>query len=70
MKTKIALAAALAAGIISTPAFADYWIVREGPTAQCKIVTTKPTDTKITIVGDTVYKTREEATKEMTTVCK
>ncbi len=70
MKTKIALAVALAAGILSTPAFADYWIVRDSPTAKCRIVTTKPTDTKITIVGDTVYKTREEATKEITTACK
>lgn len=70
MKTKIILAAALAAGILSTPAFADFWIVRENPTAQCKIVTTKPTETKVTIVGNTVYKTREEATKEMTTACK
>lgn len=70
MKTKIILAAALAAGLLSTPALADFWIVRESPTAQCKIVTTKPTETKITIVGNTVYKTREEATKEMTTACK
>lgn len=70
MKTKIVLAAALATGILATPAFADFWIVRESPTAQCKIVTTKPSETKITIVGNTVYKTREEATKEMTTACK
>ena len=70
MKTKIILAAACATGVLSTPAFADFWIVREGPSAQCKIVTSKPTDTKITIVGNTVYKTREEASKEMTTVCK
>lgn len=70
MKTKIILAAALAAGILSTPAFADFWIVRDSPTAKCKIVTTKPSETKVTIVGNTVYKTREEATKEMTTACK
>jgi hypothetical protein len=69
MKTKIVLAAALAAGVLSTPAFADYWVVRESPSAQCKIVTTKP-ETKVTIVGNTMYKTREEATKEMTTACK
>ena len=44
--------------------------MRESPTAQCKIVTTKPSETKVTIVGNTVYKTREEATKEITTACK
>jgi hypothetical protein len=70
MKTKIILVSALAVATLSTPAFADFWIVRDSPTAQCKIVETKPADTKIMIVGNTVYKTRDEATKEMTTVCK
>ena len=70
MKTKIILVSTLAVATLSTPAFADFWIVRDSPTAQCRIVETKPADTKITIVGNTVYKTRDEATKEMTTVCK
>jgi hypothetical protein len=55
---------------VATPAFADFWIVRDRPTADCRIVETKPSDTKITIVGNKVYKTRDEATKEMTTVRK
>jgi hypothetical protein len=70
MKTKIILVSTLAAATLSTPAFADFWIVRDSPTAQCKIVETKPADTKVTIVGNTVYTTRDEATKQMTTVCK
>ncbi len=64
------LIAATAVGVLSTPALADFWIVRDSPTAECRIVETKPADTKITIVGNTVYKTRDEATKEMTTICK
>ncbi len=67
---KRVLLAAGAVAVLSTPALADFWVVREGPSADCKIVETKPTDTKVTIVGNTVYKTRDEATKEMTTVCK
>lgn len=64
------LLAAAAVAVVSTPALADFWIVRDSPTAECRIVESKPADTKITIVGNTVYKTRDEATKEMTTVCK
>jgi hypothetical protein len=64
------LLAAVAVGVLSTPALADFWIVRDSPTAECRIVETKPADTKVTVVGNTVYKTRDEATKELTTVCK
>ncbi len=70
MKTKPIVAGGRGAGVLPRPAFGDFWTVREGRRAECKIVATKPTDTKITIVGDTVYKTHEEATKEMTTACK
>ena len=66
---KIVLAAALT-GFIATPALADFWIVRDSPTADCKIVETKPTDTKIVVVGNKVYKSRDEATKELAVVCK
>ena len=69
MRARIALATLIAASALSTPAFADFWIVRQGPAHQCQVMTTKPTDTKI-IVGNTVYHTRDEATKEMATVCK
>lgn len=70
MKIKIILGSALALGMLATPALADFYIVRDNPTAECKIVETKPADTKIVVVGNKVYKTRDEATKEMTTVCK
>jgi hypothetical protein len=70
MKVRTLLLSAIAVGVLSTPALADFWIVRDGPTAQCRIVETKPADTKVTIVGNTVYKTRNEATKEMAVVCK
>jgi hypothetical protein len=66
----VLLAAVAAVTMAATPALADFWIVRESPTAECKVVETKPADTKIIISGDKVYKTRDEATKEITTVCK
>ena len=69
MKWKI-LAAAIAATACATPALADFWIVREGPTGPCRIVETRPTDTKIVIVGNKAYKVRDEAEKEMVVVCK
>jgi hypothetical protein len=68
MKTLIAAAAVATA--FATPAFADFFIVREGPTGPCRIVETRPTDTKIIVVGNKVYKVRAEAEKELTVVCK
>jgi len=61
---------AVAAATFATPAFADFYIVREGNAGQCRIVETKPTDTKIIVVGNQVYKTRADAEKQLTVVCK
>ena len=69
MKVKL-LAATIAIAAFATPALADFWIVREGPTGQCRIVDVRPTDTKIVIVGNKAYKVRDEAQKEMAVVCK
>jgi hypothetical protein len=70
MKHKLLMAAA-AVTIFATPALADFWIVRDSPTANCRIVEQRPTDTKVTIVGgNKVYTTRADAEKEMTVVCK
>jgi len=69
MKAKL-LAAAIAVGVFTTPALADFWIVREGPSGTCRVVETKPTDTKLVIVGNKAYKVRSEAEKELAVVCK
>jgi hypothetical protein len=68
MKTLIATAAVLTA--FATPVLADFWIVREGPTGPCRIVETRPTDTKMIVVGNKAYKVRAEAEKELAVVCK
>jgi hypothetical protein len=41
MKVKL-LAAAVAISAFATPALADFWIVREGPTGKCTIVENPP----------------------------
>jgi len=72
MKTKL-IAATIALAALATPALADFWIVREGgPTGKCMVVDKKPTDTKVVIVGGDgkIYKTRADAEKELTVVCK
>jgi hypothetical protein len=66
---KIILAAGIAAAC-ATPALADFFIVREGPSGPCRVVETRPTDTKIVVVGNKAYKVREEAQKELAVVCK
>jgi hypothetical protein len=66
---RIVLAAGIAA-VCATPALADFFIVREGPTGTCRVVETRPTDTKIVVVGNKAYKVRAEAEKEIAVVCK
>lgn len=68
MKAKL-LAVAIAATAFATPAFADFFIVREG-TGPCRIVEVRPTDSKIIIVGNKTYTVRAEAEKDLAVVCK
>jgi hypothetical protein len=68
MRMKL-LAVAVAVTAFATPAFADFFIVREG-NGPCRIVETRPTETKIIVVGNKTYTVRAEAEKEMAVVCK
>jgi len=63
---KIAAVALLLA--VATPAFADFYIVQDTSTKKCTIVDKKPTVTTTTVVGNGVFKTREEAMTGMKTV--
>ena len=67
---RIALAAALVAAI-STSAMAQtqYYVVQDVKTKRCTIVDKKPsTTTEVTVLGNTVYKSRTEAESGMKTV--
>jgi hypothetical protein len=68
MRTRL-LAVAIAATAFATPAFAEFFIVREG-TGPCRIVEVRPTDTKIIVVGNKTYAVRAEAEKDLAVVCK
>jgi hypothetical protein len=62
----------LAAAVLSssTPAFADYYIVRESSAGPCRIVDSKPADSKSIVGGDRYYTDRAVAEKEMPLLCK
>jgi hypothetical protein len=53
----------------SSATAAEYYIVR-GPDKKCRVVEKRPTEKTITVIGDRAYVTREEATKQVTVVCK
>ena len=73
MSTKIVLAAAAMLAFCSSAAFAaDYYVVQDKTTMKCKIVETKlpATETTWVQVGPLAFKTREEAEKQSTVICK
>ena len=54
----------------TAPAFAaEYFIVR-GADKKCQIVETRPTDTKIVVLGNKAFVTKDEAEKQITVLCK
>lgn len=71
MNRKIICMVACATAILSaTPALADYYIVREGPTGPCKIVAARPADSKTVVGGDRSYASRAAAEKQLPLLCK
>ena len=72
MTKKIALAG-LAAVLLSGGALAaEYYVVQEKATKKCKVVETRPAATETTWVqvGPMAFKTRDEAEKQVTVICK
>ncbi len=70
-KMKTVVCAALIAAFV-TPAFAasEFYVVQNVKTKKCSVESKKPTDTtKVTVMGDTVYKTKKEAQGAVKTVC-
>jgi hypothetical protein len=56
--------------LVTTPAIAEYYIVRETAVGPCKIVESRPDDAKSIVGGDRSYATRAEAEKEIPLLCK
>jgi hypothetical protein len=55
---------------VASPAFADFYVVQEPTTKKCKVVETVPTDKTWVQVGPMSFKTRDEADKQITVICK
>jgi hypothetical protein len=66
------IAIALFIGALATSAYAqstEFYVVQDVKTKKCTVVDKKPTTTtEVTVLGNTVYKTRTEAEAGMKTV--
>jgi hypothetical protein len=65
---KAVLAGAALAVSIATPAFADYYIVRETASNKCMVVSDRPIDTSQVLIGGS-YETMAEALRALSKVC-
>lgn len=55
---------------MATPVLADYYVVREKETKECRVVETIPAEETTWVqVGPVVFQTQEEAEKEVTVLC-
>jgi hypothetical protein len=70
MLKKIVLAAVAGAFLSSAAMAAEYYVIQEKSTRKCKVVETRPTETTWVQVGPLAFKTREEADKQLTVICK
>lgn len=66
---KAILGFVLIAGFAAPALAAEFYIVR-GEDKRCRVVSVRPTDTKVVIVGNKAYATEVEAQKQLAVVCK
>jgi hypothetical protein len=66
---KYVLAGSLAVAFVVPAVAADEYYIVRGPDKKCTIVQEKPTTTTMTVVGNTVYKSRSEAETSIKKVC-
>ena len=65
------LLAGAAIGLMSSTALAaEYYIVQEKGSKKCKVVDVRPSETTWVQIGPMAFKTRDEADKQLTVVCK
>lgn len=55
---------------MAAPAMAEEYYVVRGPDKECRVVETRPTDTTIVQIGPLAFKTRDDAERERTILCK
>jgi len=66
---KYVLAGSLAVAFIIPAVAADEYYIVRGPDKKCTVVQEKPTTTTMTVLGNTVYKSRSEAETSIKKVC-
>jgi hypothetical protein len=60
-------------GLMATAApalAAEFFVVRDPDTKRCRVVESRPADTKIVVVGNKAFVTRDEAEKQIAVLCK
>ena len=67
---RVVCLAAAATAMLSSAAVADYYVIQEKTTKECKVVETRPTETTWIQVGPLAFKTRDEAEKQIKVICK
>lgn len=56
--------------LIAGPASADYYVIRNEETKECKVVEERPKEKIWIQIGDVGFATRDEAEKQITVICK
>jgi hypothetical protein len=70
MSFKYVLAGVMLVAFSGT-ALADFYIVQNKSDKKCTVLEQKPTDTKsMVVLGSKTYKTKADAEKDLTVVCK
>lgn len=70
MLKKVVLAVCLGAFCSSAATAAEYYVVQEKGTRKCKVVDARPSETTWVQVGPLAFKTRDEADRQLTVICK
>jgi hypothetical protein len=66
---RILMSTLILAGFAGNAMAVEYFVVR-GPDKKCKVVETRPNDTKIVVMGNKAFVSRDEAEKQIKVICK
>jgi hypothetical protein len=70
MIKQLCLGATVVAVLSSAAIAAEYYVVQEKSTKQCRVVETRPTETTWIQIGPLAFKTRDEAERQVKVLCK
>ena len=70
MFKQVCLAGTVFAILSSAALAAEYYVVQEKTTKECRVVETRPTETTWIQLGPLAFKTRDEAERQVKVLCK